>query len=61
MGLGNAYFEMGWLEEARGILTEGLRKFPGDEVIENMLKRIEDETDDPDKGTKPPIISLLFF
>jgi len=61
MGLGNAYFEMGWLEEARGILTEGLRKFPGDEVIEIMLKKIEHETSDPDKGKKPPIISLLFF
>ena len=61
MGLGNAYFEMGWLEEARGILTEGLRKFPGDEVIEIMLKRIEDETDDPDKGKKPPIIGLLLL
>ena len=30
-------FDEGWVEEARGILTEGLRKFPGDEVIENML------------------------
>ena len=36
MSLGDAYFEMGWLEEARGILTEGLRKFPGDEDIWNM-------------------------
>ena len=61
MGLGNAYFEMGWLEEARGILNEGLRKFPGDEVIESMLKRIEDETDNPDKGKKPPIIGLLLL
>ena len=41
MSLGDAYFEMGWLEEARGILTEGLRKFPGDEVIENLLGEIE--------------------
>jgi hypothetical protein len=24
-----------------------------------MLKRIEDEIDDPDKGKKPPIIDLL--
>ena len=52
---------MGWVEEARGILTEGLRKFPGDEVIEIMLKRIEDETDDPDKGKKPPIVNLLLL
>ena len=52
---------MGWLEDARGILTEGLRKFPGDEVIEIMLKRIEDETDNPDKGKKPPIIRLLLL
>jgi hypothetical protein len=52
---------MGWLEEARGILTEGLSKFPGDEVVENMLKRIEDKTDDPDKGKKPPIVNLLLL
>ena len=52
---------MGWVEEARGILTEGLRKFPGDEVVENMLKRIEDKTDDPDKGKKPPIVNLLLL
>jgi predicted Zn-dependent protease len=37
MGPGNAYFEMGWVEEARSILNEGLRKFPGDEDIRNML------------------------
>ena len=61
MSLGDAYFEMGWLEEARGILTEGLRKFPGDEGIEIMLKRIEDETNDTDKGKKPPIIRLLLL
>ena len=48
--LGDVYFEMGWVEEARSILNEGLRKFPGDEVIEIMLKRIEDETDNPDNG-----------
>jgi predicted Zn-dependent protease len=61
MGPGNAYFEMGWVEEARSILNEGLRKFPGDEDIENILERIEDETDNPDKGKKPPIIGLLFL
>jgi len=61
MTLGDAYFEMGWVEEARSILNEGLRKFPGDEDIENILERIEDETDDPDKGRKPPIIGLLLL
>jgi hypothetical protein len=42
--------EVGWVEEAMGILNEGLRKFPGDEDIENLLEKIEDETDDPEKG-----------
>ena len=59
--LPNAYFEMGWVKEARNILNEGLRKFPGDEDIENMLECIEDETNDPDKGKKPPILGLLFL
>jgi len=26
-----------------------------------MLKRIEDKTDDPDKGKKPPIVNLLLL
>jgi tetratricopeptide (TPR) repeat protein len=37
MSLGDAYFEMGWVEEAKSILNEGLRKFPGDEDIQNLL------------------------
>ncbi len=55
------YFEKGWVEEARSILNEGLRKFPGDEDIENLLAKIADETDDPDKGKKLPIIGLLLL
>jgi predicted Zn-dependent protease len=59
--LGNAYFEMGWVKEARSILNEGLRKFPDDEDIGDMLEYIEDETNDPDKGKKPPILGLLLL
>jgi hypothetical protein len=59
--MGQGHFEMGWVEEARSILNEGLRKFPGDEDIENMVQKIEDETDDPDKGKKPPILGLLLL
>jgi tetratricopeptide (TPR) repeat protein len=59
--LGNVYFEMGWVKEARNILNEGLRRFPGDEDIEYMLEYIEHETDDPDKGKKPPILGLVLL
>jgi hypothetical protein len=38
LNLGQGHFEMGWVEEARRILNEGLRKFPGDEDIENLLE-----------------------
>jgi len=38
LNLGQGYLEIGWVEEAMGILNEGLRKFPGDEDIENLLE-----------------------
>jgi hypothetical protein len=48
---------MGWVEEAGSILNECLRKFPGGEDIQDMLEKIEDETDDPGKGKKPPMLT----
>ena len=55
------YFEKGWIDEARNVLQQGLKKFPFDESIKEILEKIEDETDDSDKGKKPPIIGLLLF
>jgi tetratricopeptide (TPR) repeat protein len=59
--LGQGYFERGWVEEARNILNEGLRKFPDDEDIQNLLEKIDDEIENPDKGKTPPIIGLLLL
>ena len=59
--LGQGYFEKGWTDEARNVLQQGLKKFPDDERIKELLEKIEDETDDPNKGKKPPIIMLLLL
>lgn len=59
--LGEGYFEKGWIDEARNVLQQGLKKFPYDEQLKKILEKIEDETDSPDKGKKPPIIELLLF
>ena len=59
--LGQGYFEKGWTDEARNALQQGLKKFPYDEQLKELLKKIEYETDNPDKGKKPPIIGLLLL
>jgi len=59
--LGQGYFEKGWTDEARNVLQQGLKKFPYDEQLKELLEKIDDETDDPDKGKKPPIIGLLLL
>ena len=59
--LGQGYFEKGWTDEARNILQQGLKKFPYDERIKELLEKIEYETDNPDKGKKPPVIGLLLL
>jgi tetratricopeptide (TPR) repeat protein len=59
--LGECYWEYGWVDEARSILEEGLKKFPEDEELQEALQRIEDETNDPDKNKKPPLLGILLL
>ncbi|MFH1704165.1 MAG: tetratricopeptide repeat protein [Nitrospirota bacterium] len=59
--LGECYFKRGWIAEAKEVLKEGIKKFPEDARLKTLLKKIEDETDDPDKGKKPPHIGLLIL
>jgi predicted Zn-dependent protease len=57
--LGECYFEYGWVDDAKAVLNDGIKKFPEDERLKELLKRIEDETDNPDKGKNPPPIGLV--
>jgi tetratricopeptide (TPR) repeat protein len=59
--LGEAYFEHGWVDDAKSVLEEGLKKFPDDEGIKELIDKIEEDEKDPDKGSRPPIGSLLIF
>ena len=59
--LGEAYFEYGWIDDAKKVLEEGLKKFPDDERLKEVLKKIEDDTDDPDKNRKPPLIGIMLL
>ena len=55
------YFEKSWIDEARNVLEQGLKKYPDDEQLKELLEKIENDTDDPDKGKKQAIIGLLLF
>jgi tetratricopeptide (TPR) repeat protein len=59
--LGECYFEYGWIDDAKAVLTDGIKKFPEDERLKEFLKKIGDETDDPDKGKTPPPIGLVIL
>jgi tetratricopeptide (TPR) repeat protein len=59
--LGEAYFEYGWIDDAKKVLQEGLRKFPDDERLKEVLKKIDDDTDDPDKNRKPPLVGIMLL
>ncbi len=58
---GAAFLGMGWRKEALEVLQKAVEKFPNDEEIKKFLKEVEDDTDDPDKGDKPPILGLLLL
>ena len=58
---GAAFYEMGWRKEAMEILKKGVEKFPEDEEMKKVLKDIEDDMDDPDKGDKPPLLGALLL
>jgi len=59
--LGECYYERGWILDAKEILKEGVRKFPEDYGLRESLKKIEEETDDPDKWKKPPIGLIILL
>lgn len=59
--LSRVYSEMGWINEAKGVLKKGLEIFPDDENLKKLLKEIEDDANDPDKGNKPPILGLILL
>lgn len=51
-----------WLNDARDIVSGGLKKFPKDEGLKELLKAIEDEIDNPDDDDKkPPIKEILII
>jgi len=43
------------------VLKDGIKKYPEDEGLKELLKKIEDETDNPDKGKKPPIDLIILL
>lgn len=59
--LGECYFEYGWIDDAKAVLNDGIKKFPDDEELKELLKRIEDETDNSDKGKTPPTIGFFIL
>lgn len=59
--LGDVYMKRGWIDEAKSVLEEGLRKFSDDEEMKKLLDEIEDHENDPYKGKRPPIVSLLIL
>ncbi len=58
---GEAYRELGWRDESIGILNEGLKKFPKDKELEEMLEEIDEDSDDPDKAGKEPLLGILLL
>ena len=59
--VGATFLNMGWKEEAREVLKEGVEKFPEDEELKNFFKDLNEDMDDPDGGTKPPILGLMLL
>jgi tetratricopeptide (TPR) repeat protein len=59
--LGEVYFEYGWVDDAKQVLEDGVEKFPEDERLKELLRKIEDDANDPDKNKKPPFIGIMLF
>ncbi len=59
--LGECYFEYGWIDDAKAVLNDGIKKFPDDKGLKELLKRIEDETDNSDKEKTPPSIGFFIL
>jgi tetratricopeptide (TPR) repeat protein len=56
----DAYHKLGWRDEANSILNEGLKKFPRDQELKEMLDEIDDGSDDPDRD-KSTLLGLLLL
>lgn len=59
--VGAIFYEMGWQKEALDILMKGIEKFPEDEEMKMLLKEIEDDLNDPDRGNNTPLIGFLLL
>jgi tetratricopeptide (TPR) repeat protein len=59
--LGAAFWNMGWRTETIEVLRKGIEKFPEDEELRKFLKDVDDDTDDPDGGEKPPLLGLILL
>lgn len=57
--VGHAYMERNWLGDAKDILETGIRKFPADEGIKELLQKVEDRIDDPPEGGE--LLTLLLI
>jgi hypothetical protein len=59
--VGATFLDLGWKEEAREVLKEGVEKFPEDEDLKQFFKDLNEDLDDPDGGIKPPILGLILL
>ena len=59
--VGAAFWEMGWRQETIEVLKKGIEKFPEDDDLKKFFKDVEDDTDDPGGGEKPPLLGLILL
>lgn len=59
--LASAYYSRGWINEAKDVIQKGMKKFPEDEDMKELLKEIEDDADDPKKGSNLPILLTIIL
>ena len=59
--LASAYYSRGWINEAKDVIQEGMKKFPEDEGMKELLKEIDDDSDDPQKGTDLPKLLVVII
>ena len=58
---GIALSNMGMSSEAMETLKRGLKKFPDDEELKELLKELEDDSKSPDGGDTKPILGLILL
>jgi hypothetical protein len=52
---------MGLSSEAMEMLKRGLKKFPDDEELKDLLKELEDDSNSPDSGGTKPLLGLVLL